>query len=246
MTKTIQLGSTAALLATLALSPVAHAQGASDKADAASQSLKAATVLHEIMDTPDKGIPTDLLGKAECVAVFPSVIKAGFVVGGRGGRGVASCRTPLGWSAPVFLTLGGASIGFQIGVQSTDFVMLFMNDNGMNSMLSDEFTLGADASVAAGPGGPPGRRLDRHQDEREDPVVLAQQGLVCRAGAEGCRDQAGRRRHARRLRRRENRQDGADRGREHGAGAGAPVPGDARTPLDAHVVTLDPTTPRTS
>lgn len=153
MTKTIQLGSTAALLATLALSPVAHAQGASDKADAASQSLKAATVLHEIMDTPDKGIPTDLLGKAECVAVFPSVIKAGFVVGGRGGRGVASCRTPLGWSAPVFLTLGGASIGFQIGVQSTDFVMLFMNDNGMNSMLSDEFTLGADASVAAGPVG---------------------------------------------------------------------------------------------
>ena len=153
MTKTMQLGSTAALLATLALSPVAHAQGTSDKADAASQSSKAATVFREIMDTPDKNIPADLLGKAECVAVFPSVIKAGFVVGGRGGRGVASCRTPQGWSAPVFLTLGGASIGFQIGVQSTDFVMLFMNESGMTSLLSDEFTLGADASVAAGPVG---------------------------------------------------------------------------------------------
>jgi len=105
------------------------------------------------METPDKGIPQDLLERAECVAVFPSVIKAGFIVGGRGGRGVASCRSTRGWSAPAFFNLGGASIGLQIGVQATDFVMLFMNKEGLNSLLSDEFTLGGDASVAAGPVG---------------------------------------------------------------------------------------------
>lgn len=153
MTTTLRFGSVAALLALATITPTAHAQTTANSTDSAAQSVKAATVFHEIMDTPDKGIPADLLGKAECVAVFPSVIKAGFMVGGRGGRGVASCRTPLGWSAPVFLTLGGASIGFQIGVQSTDFVMLFMNDQGMTSLLSDEFTLGGDASVAAGPVG---------------------------------------------------------------------------------------------
>ncbi|MFN0119624.1 MAG: lipid-binding SYLF domain-containing protein [Blastocatellia bacterium] len=118
-----------------------------------SQSEKAARVFTEIMDTPDKGIPQELLERAECVAVFPSVIKAGFIFGGRGGRGVASCRTASGWSAPAFFTLGGGSFGLQIGAQSTDFVMLFMNKEGLNSLLSDQFTLGADASVAAGPVG---------------------------------------------------------------------------------------------
>ena len=81
------------------------------------------------------------------------MFKAGFIVGGRGGRGVASCRTARGWSAPAYFTLGGGSIGLQIGAQSTDFVMLFMNKDGLNSLLSDEFTLGGDASVAAGPVG---------------------------------------------------------------------------------------------
>ena len=93
------------------------------------------------------------LSSARTSLVFPSVLKAGFVVGGRGGRGVASCRTLSGWSAPAYFTLGGASIGLQIGAQSTDFVMMFMNKEGMNSLLSDEFTLGGDASVAAGPVG---------------------------------------------------------------------------------------------
>jgi lipid-binding SYLF domain-containing protein len=87
------------------------------------------------------------------VAVFPNVIKAGFIVGGRGGRGVASCRSPRGWSAPAFFKLGGGSIGLQIGAQSTDFVLLFMTRDGINSLLSDEFTIGGDASVAAGPVG---------------------------------------------------------------------------------------------
>jgi len=139
------------LILMLTANTVLHAQA--NLQDESSQSDKAARVFREIMDTPDKGIPQDLLEKAECVAVFPSVIQAGFIVGGRGGRGVASCRTTLGWSAPAFFTLGGGSVGFQIGAQSTDFVMLFMNTDGLNSLLSNEFTLGGDASVAAGPVG---------------------------------------------------------------------------------------------
>ena len=141
------------LCAALSISAVAYSQTSRNIDDEISQSVKAATVFGQIMDTPDKGIPRDLLEKAECVAVFPSVLKAGFIVGGRGGRGVASCRTITGWSAPAYFTLGGASIGLQIGAQSTDFVMLFMNKDGMKSLLSDEFTLGGDASVAAGPVG---------------------------------------------------------------------------------------------
>jgi len=137
----------------LALTVGANAYAQANIEDESSQSDKAARVFREIMDTPDKGIPQDLLENAECVAVFPSVIQAGFIVGGRGGRGVASCRTTEGWSAPAFFTLGGGSVGLQIGAQSTDFVMLFMNTDGLDSLLSNEFTLGGDASVAAGPVG---------------------------------------------------------------------------------------------
>lgn len=142
----------ASLLTVLTVTSAA-AQANKDLSDEVGQSDKAARVFKEIMDAPDKGIPQWLLDKAECVAVFPNIVKAGFVVGGRGGRGVASCRTTSGWSAPAFFNLGGGSVGLQIGVQSTDFVMLFMNTGGMNSLLSDEFTLGGDASVAAGPVG---------------------------------------------------------------------------------------------
>ena len=137
----------------LALSTVAQSQAQKSLRDEVSQSEMSARVFREIMDTPDKGIPQELLDGAECVAVFPSVFKAGFIFGGRGGRGVASCRTVAGWSAPAFFTLGGGSFGLQIGAQSTDFVMLFMNKDGLNSLLSDQFTLGGDASVAAGPVG---------------------------------------------------------------------------------------------
>ena len=137
----------------LALTVSTNAYAQANIEDESSQSDKAARVFSEIMDTPDKGIPRDLLENAECVAVFPSVIQAGFILGGRGGRGVASCRTTEGWSAPAFFTLGGGSVGLQIGAQSTDFVMLFMNTDGLNSLLSNEFTLGGDASVAAGPVG---------------------------------------------------------------------------------------------
>ncbi len=143
----------AALCLALAVSTVAQAQAKQSLRDEVQQSERAARIFREIMDTPDKGIPEDLLEDAECVAVFPSVIKAGFIIGGRGGRGVASCRTARGWSAPAFFTLGGGGFGLQIGAQSTDFVMLFMNKDGLNSLLSDEFTLGGDVSVAAGPVG---------------------------------------------------------------------------------------------
>ncbi len=113
----------------------------------------AATVLDEIQSAPDNGIPEEVLGSAECVAVVPSMLKGGFIVGARYGRGVASCRTPKGWSAPAFFTIEGGSFGLQIGGQAVDLVMLIMNDNGMKNLLSSEFKLGADASVAAGPVG---------------------------------------------------------------------------------------------
>jgi SH3 domain-containing YSC84-like protein 1 len=113
----------------------------------------AADVLNEIQGAPDQGIPSDVLGSAECVAVVPSMLNGGFIVGARFGRGVASCRTSKGWSAPAFFTVEGGSFGLQIGGQAIDLVMLIMNNDGMKNLLSSEFKLGADASVAAGPVG---------------------------------------------------------------------------------------------
>jgi len=113
----------------------------------------AGTVLDEIQGAPDKGIPQEVLGSAECVAAVPSLLNGGFVFGGRYGRGVASCRTEKGWSAPAFFTIGGGSFGLQIGGQATDLVMLIMNKGGMDHLLSSQFKLGADASAAAGPVG---------------------------------------------------------------------------------------------
>ena len=126
---------------------------AADIKDEVEQSEKAANVFREIMSAPDKRIPEAVLDDAHCVAVFPTVIKAAFGIGGRGGRGLASCRTATGWSAPAYFNLGGGSFGFQIGVESTDVVMLFMTSDSMNSLLSNKLELGADASVAAGPVG---------------------------------------------------------------------------------------------
>jgi len=113
----------------------------------------AATVLNEIQSAPDTGIPQEVLGSAECVAVVPSMLKGGFVFGARYGRGVASCRTPKGWSAPAFFAIEGGSCGLQIGGEAVDLVMLVMNQEGVRNLLSSKFKLGADASVAAGPVG---------------------------------------------------------------------------------------------
>jgi len=113
----------------------------------------AATVLHEIMSTPDKGIPEEVLDHAKCVAVVPHMIKGGFVFGAENGRGVATCRTAKGWSAPEFFAITGGSWGLQIGVEGVDLVMIIQNDKGMQRLLSSNFQLGADASAAAGPVG---------------------------------------------------------------------------------------------
>src|SRR5215475_6065545 len=120
---------------------------------AAGRVESAATVLTEIMATPDKGIPEEILGTAKCVAVVPSLLKGGFVVGGAHGRGMATCRLGSGWSAPAPLTTTGGSFGLQIGGQAVDLIMVIMNDRGMTALLSSKFKLGADASVAAGPVG---------------------------------------------------------------------------------------------
>lgn len=126
---------------------------ASDREDDVARSQKSAQVFKEIMDTPDRGIPHDLLDKAKCIAIIPGDKKFAFIFGGSYGRGVAACRTSHGWSAPMFVAIDGGSVGYQIGGSSTDIVMLFMNDHALRSLLSDKFKLGADASVAAGPVG---------------------------------------------------------------------------------------------
>jgi lipid-binding SYLF domain-containing protein len=134
---------------------------------AADRVQAASDVLNEIQSAPDKGIPQEILSKAECVAVVPSMLKGGFIVGAKYGRGLASCRTPKGWSAPAFFTTTGGSVGFQIGGQAVDLVMLIMNDYGMQHLLSSKFALGADASVAAGPVG-------RHAEGNTDWKMRAQ------------------------------------------------------------------------
>jgi lipid-binding SYLF domain-containing protein len=124
---------------------------ASDRDDDTARTQKAAQVFREIMNTPDRGIPHDLLEKAKCIAIIPGDKKFAFIFGGSYGRGVATCRTSQGWSVPMFVAIDGGSVGYQIGGSSTDIVMLFMNDHALHSLLSDKFKLGADASVAAGP-----------------------------------------------------------------------------------------------
>jgi len=147
----------------LAADEPAKESKASDRVQAA------ADVLNEIQSTPDSGIPEDILRHAQCVAVVPSMLKAGFIVGAKYGRGLASCRTPKGWSAPAFFLVEGGSFGFQLGGQAVDLVMLIMNNDGMQHLLSSKFELGADASVAAGP---VGRLAEGNTDWRMRAEVL--------------------------------------------------------------------------
>jgi len=127
--------------------------GAADKAKIDERLTNAQGVLNEIMATPDKGIPQSILAGATCVVVIPSFKKGAFVVGGQYGQGVATCRTPRGWSAPVFVQLAGGSFGFQIGGQATDLVLVAMNENGLQDMLKNKFKIGGDAAASAGPVG---------------------------------------------------------------------------------------------
>lgn len=114
---------------------------------------KAGEVLHQIMATPDKGIPNEVFDKAKCVAVVPHMLKGGFVFGAKHGKGLAICRTPSGWSAPEFFTIGGGSWGAQIGVEGVDLVMMIMNQQGMDQLLKNRFQVGGSASASAGPVG---------------------------------------------------------------------------------------------
>jgi lipid-binding SYLF domain-containing protein len=132
---------------------VAKVAVASDRKDDTTRTRRAAQVFKEIMDTPDQGIPHHLLDSAKCIAIVPGDVKFAFIFGGSYGRGVATCRTSNGWSAPMFIAIDGGSVGYQIGGSSTDLIMLFMNEHALHSLLSDKFKLGADASVAAGPVG---------------------------------------------------------------------------------------------
>ena len=136
------------LLAGLCISAV------SSMAMTAQERLKDATeVFNEIMATPDKSIPQDLLAKAECVVIVPGMKKGAFIVGAEFGKGFATCRKGAGWGAPAAIKVEGGSFGFQIGGQDTDVIMLVMNKRGMDHLMKSKFTLGADAAVAAGPVG---------------------------------------------------------------------------------------------
>lgn len=121
--------------------------------DATRHATAAAKVFTEIMNVRDKAIPKELLDKAEAIAVFPGVVKAAFIFGGKGGQGVISRRTPKGWTAPAFFNLSGGSFGAQIGATKTDYVLLIMNEDGLNGILKDKFEIGGEVGVAAGPVG---------------------------------------------------------------------------------------------
>jgi lipid-binding SYLF domain-containing protein len=114
---------------------------------------RAAEVVQQIMSAPDKGIPEEVIRNAKCIAVIPHEIRAAFIFGARGGKGVATCRTKNGWSAPAFFTIAGGSFGVQVGLEGVDNILMIMNQRGMDRLLSDKFEIGADASASAGPVG---------------------------------------------------------------------------------------------
>jgi len=160
-----------AVIALLVLSAsLTPAQNNSRTKDAARHASEAAETFTEIMNVKDKAIPKELLDTAEAIAVFPGVIKAAFLVGGRGGQGVISRRVKGGWSAPAFFNLGGGSFGPQIGAQKTDYILLIMNENGLNGLLKDKFELGGEASIAAGP---VGREAAASTNPRLDAGILS-------------------------------------------------------------------------
>jgi len=141
----------------------------SAREDATDRLDNATDVLHEIMGAPDSGIPEEVLEHAKCIAVVPHMVKGGFIFGAKGGKGVATCRTANGWSAPAFITISGGSWGLQIGVQAVDLVMIIQNEKGMQKLLESNFHVGADASAAAGP---VGRHASAGTDWKMDTEIL--------------------------------------------------------------------------
>lgn len=155
------------LLAMVSLGALCWA--ASAREDATDRLDSATRVMHEIMGTPDNGIPEEVLEHAKCVAVVPHMMKGGLVFGAEGGKGVATCRTANGWSAPAFITISGGSWGLQIGVEAVDLVMIIQNQKGMQRLLSSNFQVGVDASAAAGP---VGRHAQAGTDWKMDTEIL--------------------------------------------------------------------------
>ena len=141
------------MLVTLLSVGAASVARAETREDVKNRLDNAALVLHQIMAAPDKGIPEEVLEHAKCVAVVPHMIKGGLVFGAENGKGVATCRTANGWSAPDFFAITGGSWGLQIGVEGVDVVMIFQGDQGMRHLEAAKFKVGADASAAAGPVG---------------------------------------------------------------------------------------------
>jgi lipid-binding SYLF domain-containing protein len=157
------------MTAMLGVASLGWAAGDSPREAATDRLDKAADVLHQIMASGDKGIPEEVLEHAKCIAVVPHMVKGGFVFGAEGGRGVATCRTDHGWSAPGFFAIEGGSWGLQIGVEGIDLVMVIQNDKGMEQLLNSKFKIGADASAAAGP---VGRHASADTDWKMDAEIL--------------------------------------------------------------------------
>jgi lipid-binding SYLF domain-containing protein len=171
MLSSVRLNCAVIVIALLVLSAaITPAQKKSRTQDAARHSSEAAKTFTEIMNVKDKAIPKELLDTAEAIAVFPGVIKAAFLVGGRGGQGVISRRVKGGWSAPAFFNLGGGSFGAQIGAQKTDYVLLIMNPSGLDGLLKDKFELGGEVGIAAGP---VGREAAASTNPRLDAGILS-------------------------------------------------------------------------
>jgi SH3 domain-containing YSC84-like protein 1 len=156
-----------------------------EKDDATERLQNAGDVLHEIMNEPDKGIPAEVIDGAKCIAIVPRMIKCGFVFGAKRGKGVATCRTAKGWSAPAFFTVTGGSWGLQIGVEDVDLVMMIMNQKGMQDLPSSKFQIGAQASAS---GGPVGRHASAGRDWKMDTEILTysrSKGLFAGISLEG-------------------------------------------------------------
>jgi lipid-binding SYLF domain-containing protein len=173
------------LAATLAIAPLAIAPLLAKDSDSVKRLNEAAVVFSEVMATPDKGIPEDLLANARCIVIVPSLKTAAFVVGAKYGKGFVSCRHDGGWSAPGAVRVEGGSVGFQIGGSMTDVIMLVMNEGGENKLLSDKFTLGGEASAAAGP---VGRTATAQTDLQMHAEILSwsrSQGLFAGVALEG-------------------------------------------------------------
>jgi len=169
MQSTIAVSAGLAFLLALVVTS-APAQKKSRLPDAERHAREASEAFTEIMNVRDKAIPKDLLDKAEAIAVFPDVVKAAFIIGGRGGQGVISRRLRGGWGAPAFYNLGGGSFGAQIGATKTDYVLLIMNQQGLDGLIKDKFELGGEVGVAAGP---VGRELSASTTPRLDAGILS-------------------------------------------------------------------------